>query len=282
MNLLGIDFEEWYHPQLVEPYVLEKNKIPVMHKGLEKILNLLRITETRATFFFVGELLEANPEMNDMVIAEGHEIAFHTMKHTRIDSENFNDVFKKELDKFDSVTKKKSIGFRAPTFSLNEKSSWIIKELVEHGYKYDSSIMPVKTKMYGVNHAQREPYKISSLAIGKNDPQGKLFEFPLAVTKVLGKTIPACGGFYLRLLPQRIIKNTIKSYEAQNIPAAFYIHSWELIPEFFPKIRLPWKENFITFFNINRTYQKMFDLLNDFSFISFESYLKNNKFSSKY
>ena len=83
MNLLGIDFEDWYHPELVEPYVTEKEKKHTMFKGLDKILELLRKNESYATFFTVGELLESNPEIFDKIIAEGHEIGFHTMKHTR-------------------------------------------------------------------------------------------------------------------------------------------------------------------------------------------------------
>ncbi|WP_237089281.1 polysaccharide deacetylase family protein [Nitrosopumilus adriaticus] len=97
MNLLGIDFEDWYHPQLVEPFVSEKEKIPIMYKGLDKILNLLRKTNSKATFFLVGELLEFNPEMLDDIISEGHEIGFHTMKHTRLDSLDFQSKFKEEL-----------------------------------------------------------------------------------------------------------------------------------------------------------------------------------------
>ena len=58
MHLLGIDFEDWYHPELVKPYVSEDKKIPVMYKGLEKILGLLRKNDAKATFFIVGELLQ--------------------------------------------------------------------------------------------------------------------------------------------------------------------------------------------------------------------------------
>ena len=35
MNMLGIDFEDWYHPQLVEPFVPQNKKTPTMFKGLE-------------------------------------------------------------------------------------------------------------------------------------------------------------------------------------------------------------------------------------------------------
>ena len=274
MNLLGIDFEDWYHPELVEPFVTEKEKKHTMFKGLDKILELLRKNDSHATFFTVGELLESNPEILDKIIAEGHEIGFHTMKHTRLDSLNYQLNFDKELKEFEKLTSGKSIGFRAPTFSLNKKSSWAINDLVSNRYKYDSSIMPAKTSMYGIPTAQKSPYKISSKDLEKNDPDGSLIEFPLMVTKFLGKTIPAAGGFYLRSLPLKIIKNAIKSYQYQEIPTSMYIHSWELTPEYFPQIKLPRKNRFITFHKIQNTFSKMNKLLEEFEFTSFNRYYK--------
>jgi peptidoglycan-N-acetylglucosamine deacetylase len=274
LNLLGIDFEDWYHPQLIEPFVPQNKKIPTMFKGLDKILDLLRINDTKATFFLVGELLENNLEILDKIISHQHEIGFHTMKHTRLDTPNFQSIFKEELKEFNKITSGKSIGFRAPTFSLNKKSSWIIDELINNNYKYDSSIIPAKTSMYGIPEAQRSPYKITKSSLEKNDENGSLIEFPLLVTKILGKTIPAAGGFYLRTLPLKIIKNAIKSYEKKEIPSSFYIHSWELTPEYIPKIKLPIKNQFITFHKIGKTFSKMNQLLKDFEFTTFNSYIK--------
>jgi hypothetical protein len=197
------------------------------------------------------------------------------MKHTRLDSPNFRPIFKEELQQFDKITSKKAIGFRAPTFSLNESSSWAIDELVVSGYKYDSSIVPAKTSMYGMPSAEKSPYKISATSLEKNDMQGILIEFPLLVTKLLGKTMPAAGGFYLRSLPFKIIKNAIKSYDQKGIPASLYIHSWELTPEYIPEIKLPKKNHFITFHNIKKTFNRLNHLLNEFEFTTFESYLQN-------
>ena len=277
MNLLGIDFEDWYHPQLVEPFVPNEKKIPTMFKGLDKILELLRKYDIKATFFVVGELLENNPEILDKILDAQHEIGFHTMKHSRLDSPNFKQKFKNEIKQFEKLTSKKSIGFRAPTFSLNKKSSWVIDELVNNNYKYDSSIIPAKTRLYGMPEAEKSPYKITSKYLEKNNENGKLIEFPLLVTKILGKTIPAAGGFYLRTLPLRIIKNAIKSYEKENMVSTFYIHSWELTPEYIPKIKLPIKNNFITFHKIEKTFSKMELLFNEFKFTSFHSYLNKLK-----
>ena len=129
--------------------------------------------------------------------------------------------------------------------------------------------------MYGIPNAETNPYRISSNSLEKDDPDGKLIEFPILVTNFLGKKTPAGGGFYLRFLPTKIIKNAIKKYEKQEIPATFYIHSWELTPEFMPKINLPFKENFITFHNIDKSYQKLENILEQFEFTSFEKFFQN-------
>ena len=94
---------------------------------------MLRQNETKATFFVVGELLEFKPELLDLILENDHEIGFHTMKHTRIDSLNFKEEFDDEIKRFDHMTNGKSKGFRAPSFSLNKKSSWVIDSLEKNG-----------------------------------------------------------------------------------------------------------------------------------------------------
>ena len=98
--------------------------------------------------------------------------------------------------------------------------------------------------------------------------------YPILVTKFLGKTIPAGGGFYLRTLPMKIITNAIKNYEKKNIPSTFYIHSWELTPEFMPKIKMSKKDDFITYHNLGKAFDKMDSLLDEFEFTSFENFSK--------
>ena len=93
MNVLGIDFEDWFHPELIQKHISKNNNEPKVVEGIHKILELLRQRETTATFFVVGELLEYKPELIDLILENDHEIAFHTMKHTRIDSLNFKDEF---------------------------------------------------------------------------------------------------------------------------------------------------------------------------------------------
>ena len=276
LNFLGIDFEDWYHPQLIkENLPLEKKLEPKVIQGIDKILDWLRQNDTLATFFVVGELLEYEPELLDKIIENDHEIGFHTMHHNRLDEDDFKEKFSQELDRFAELTQKRSIGFRAPTFSLNNTSSWAIDTLEQKKYLYDSSIIPAKTNLYGNPNAEEKPYKISSNSLEKNDENGNLIEFPLLTTTFLGKKIPAAGGFYLRTLPMKVIKNAIRSQEEKQIPSSFYIHSWELTPEFMPRIDLPMKEKFITYHNLEKSMSKMTEIIKKFEFTTFKKYISN-------
>jgi len=172
MNLLGVDFEDWYHPELVQRNIPQKKYTPTVIDGIDKILDFLRKNETFATFFVVGELLEYKPELLDKISDNGHEIAFHTMNHTRLSTVGFKEKFDEELMVFSRLTNGKSKGFRAPTFSLNHDTSWAIDVLAKNSYEYDSSVVPAKTSLYGIPNASRNPYRISSQSIDKNDPDG--------------------------------------------------------------------------------------------------------------
>lgn len=275
MNLLGIDFEDWYHPELIRRHLKSEKHEPRVINGIDKIIELLNKTNTYATFFVVGELLNHRPEILDKILAEGHEIGFHTMHHTRIDTFDSKEKFLEELQNFDKLTNGKSIGFRAPTFSINESSGWALDILSNFGYVYDSSIVPVKTSMYGIQNAEKKPYRISGNNLGKEDPKGKLIEFPIMITKILGKEIPAGGGFYLRLLPSKLINDAIKKYDRMSIPSTFYIHSWELTPELMPRVNLPIKDRFITYYNLKSAVPKLTEILKKFKFTSFDRYISS-------
>ena len=93
MNLLGIDFEDWFHPELIQKVLTNEEKKPKVIEGIDKIIDWLRQNDTYATFFVVGELLEFKPELIDKILENGHEIGFHTMHHDRLDSTNFYEKF---------------------------------------------------------------------------------------------------------------------------------------------------------------------------------------------
>mgnify|MGYP001219472979 CR=1 FL=1 len=144
----------------------------------------------------------------------------------------------------------------------------------ENDYLYDSSVVPAKSGLYGIPNAEEKPYKISSKSLEKNNEDGKIHEFPILTTRFLGKKIPAGGGFYLRTLPMKIIKNAIKNNEENQIPSTFYIHSWELTPEFMPRLEIPTKDKFITYHNLEKALPKMTELLQEFRFTSFIKFFK--------
>jgi polysaccharide deacetylase family protein (PEP-CTERM system associated) len=250
-------------------------KEPTVIQGIDKILNWLRQNETYATFFMVGELLLAKPELLDKILDEGHEIGFHTMYHTRLDSPNYEEKFDNELKRFAEMTSKKSKGFRAPSFSLNKNTAWAINILSENNYEYDSSIVPAQTKLYGVPNAETKPYKISSKKIERNDPTANLLEFPLLTTKLFGKSIPVAGGFYIRTLPLFLIENAIKQNNNNGIPASLYVHSWEITPEFMPRIPLSILDRFITYHNLEKTLSRMDKIIKKFKFTSFNRFISN-------
>jgi len=104
-----------------------------------------------------------------------------------------------------------------------------------------------------------------------------MIEFPLSVTNFFGKKIPTAGGFYLRLLPLKIIQNTIDRHEKNNLPVVFYIHSWELTPDLMPKVNLPIKAKFITYHNLGKAFPRMDKLLKKYEFTSFERYLSEGR-----
>ena len=279
MNLLGIDFEDWFHPELIQKHIGKTWKTPTIINGIDKILDWLRKNETFATFFVVGELLEYKPELLDKILDNGHEIAFHSMYHSRLDSKGYQEKFDDEIKIFDKITNGKSRGFRAPSFSLNQSTSWAIDTLLENNYQYDSSVVPAKTKLYGIPNAEIKPYKISSKNLTNNDSNSKLLEFPLLTTKFLGRVIPAGGGFFLRTLPKSTIEKAIKKYNEKSIPAVFYIHSWELTPEFMPKLSLPIVDKFVTYHNIGKAFDRMDRLLKKFEFTSFVDFFQIQKTS---
>ncbi len=280
MNLLGIDFEEWFHPELIQKYIKKTDNELSVVNGIDKILELLRTHDTYATFFMVGELLESKPELMDKILDGGHEIAFHTMYHNRLDSMKNKQEFVDEIKKFAKLTSKKSKGFRAPSFSLNYSSAWASDALVENGYQYDSSIVPAKTKLYGMPNAELKPYKITSKDLERNSPDGKLIEFPLLTRKFFNFSVPVAGGFFIRLLPLRWIEKAIKNNENKEIPSAFYIHSWELTPEYMRKIPLSKSDNFITYHNLEKTSARLGKLLKKFKFSSFERFISENNYFS--
>jgi polysaccharide deacetylase family protein (PEP-CTERM system associated) len=274
INILSIDLEEWYHPEYVRhkaPFEKEEH----ITKSLNKTLDLLQEYHINATYFILGELAEKHPEIVEQITEKEHEIAFHGHDHEPLFKKNA-DLLKQEIEGFRSVSNGKCIGFRAPSFSLSNKTKWALKVLDDAGYKYDSSVFPTKAPLYGVRGAPTSPYRPSMNDLTKENNKSGLWEFPLLVYALAGLRIPVAGGFYLRLLPTSIVKRAIKKLNKQGSPAVIFFHNWEIDPET-PKMKIGHYKSFVTYHNIEEMEERLRNLLSVFKFTSFRDYMEDHR-----
>jgi polysaccharide deacetylase family protein (PEP-CTERM system associated) len=238
-------------------------------------LRLLDKGNAVATFFVVGEIVEKHPDIIEKIIGEGHEIAFHGYYHEPL-WESDAVKLRLEIEKFNSLIKKKCAGFRAPSFSLRNETRWTLKVLEEMSFLYDSSIFPSKTPLYGVSRAPIRPYRVSENDVTMEDENGKLWEFPVLVYPFPGANLPISGGFFLRFFPLYVLIKTIKKMNRLGFPAVLYIHSWEL-DEGTPKLKLGPYASFVTYFNRKGTLRKLRELLLCFPFTSIRNYMRERR-----
>jgi len=279
-NILSIDLEEWFHPEYVQKKVTNplRSEYYITH-SLSKVLQILDEYKICATFFIVGEIAEKFPNIVEEICVRGHEVAFHRFFHEpmwMLDAKSFQS----EIEKFDSIvhsiTGEECLGFRAPSFSLNNETRWALDVLEESGYIYDSSVFPTKTSLYGVPSAPVIPYRPSHDSIIKEDEDRKLFEFPLLIYQIACFRIPAAGGFYNRFLPITIIERAIKKMNSSGNPAVLFFHPWE-VDKSTPKLKLGLMKSFITYHNLNKTEEKLRYLLSRFRFTSFRDFIEEWK-----
>lgn len=271
-NIITVDLEEWYHPEYVKNQVSLPEEKRIL-QSLEITLALLRKWGMQATFFVVGELVEQHPEIIDKLRENNHEIAFHGFHHEplwNLEAE----TFQSQIDKFSSMIGEKCAGFRAPSFSLNQQTKWALKVLERSGYRYDSSLFPAKTPLYGVANAPTLPYKPSYENIAKNDESSRLWEFPLLVYRLKGIRVPVAGGFYMRFFPVNLVVKAIRKLNKTGVPAVIFFHNWELDPET-PRLKLGLYRYFVTYHKLKQTEKKLERLLSRFEFTSVEGYMEN-------
>jgi polysaccharide deacetylase family protein (PEP-CTERM system associated) len=227
---------------------------------------LLNKYDTKATFFVLGKLAEKYPELIKTISQKGHEIGSHSYSHKTLHElgmKNFEDEIEKTNVILKSITGKSPLGFRAPTFSIDNTSKWALDILAKHDYKYDSSIFPVKTGLYGVPDAPIFSYNPSKDDITVHDPNGPIIEYPLSVIKI-GKNIPIAGGFYLRLFPVSFLKYAIDRVNTKR-SVVIYMHPWEMY-SYTQKVHLPLIYRFVTYYGVNSAFSKLEHLLKNFTF----------------
>lgn len=272
-NALSIDLEDWYHPELLKTKERQRSQIK---ESVQPILNLLEKYNTKATFFVLGEVAEKNPDLIKEIKNRGHEIASHGYDHKslkQMTAENFEKDIIRSKNILKSITGENPIGYRAPTFSIDNSTKWAIGILEKQGFRYDSSIFPTKTHLYGVPNAPLNPYYPSKEDVSKErrDKRG-IIEFPMTVLPLKFYNLPISGGFYLRLLPDLIIKAGIKNRNKKGFPAMIYIHPWETYPKT-PRIRHGLISDFINYHGIDSALDKLESLLISFKFRPVKSIL---------
>jgi polysaccharide deacetylase family protein (PEP-CTERM system associated) len=215
----------------------------------------------------LGVVAERQPELIKSIFAREHEIASHGYSHTmlyELSPQEFEQEIVKSVDLLTSITGERPVGFRAPSFSLNNSTRWALPILQKHGFKYDASVFPIKTSLYGVPRAPLHPYKPSLEDVTQESQDGNIVEFPMTVFK-MGINIPVAGGFYLRVLPYWFLKFALKRI-AQTRPVIIYIHPWETYRRTPRLSNMPYFSRFVTYHGINKALGKLEGLLSEFRF----------------
>lgn len=265
-NALTIDVEDYYHVSAFESIIKYEDWGRFesrVEKNTMKILELLNTFKIKATFFILGWIAERSPQMVKEIQKEGHEIACHGYRHQlvyEIGPERFREDITRSKRILEDIIGKEVIGYRAPSYSITKKSLWGLSILAEEGFKYDSSIFPIRHDRYGIPDFSRFAKKINL------NGKGEILEIPLSTIQLFGKNIPIAGGGYLRLLPVRFIEWGIRSLnKKENQPAIIYFHPWEIDPEQ-PKVNGSRVSVFRHHVNIGKTFSKLKRLLNNFQF----------------
>lgn len=199
-------------------------------KNLDLIVSLLSEKSVKATFFMLGEIAETFPAKVKEISSLGHEIGIHGYYHDqffRLSPEKARNDLYRAKSLVEDLTGKNVNGFRAPAFSISSETAWALEILANLGFKYDSSIMPVKADRYGWAGFEK---KIHKLFINK---ELSLIEVPLSTINLLGKKIPACGGGYLRHLPLLFTQSAFRKIVKQQ-PVIVYLHPYELDQDKYP------------------------------------------------
>jgi polysaccharide deacetylase family protein (PEP-CTERM system associated) len=230
-NALTIDVEDWYHVCGIGGQIVPPSHSWRVGDNIRKILALLERYQCRATFFMLGSVAEAVPELAPMIIAKGHELASHGYSHTLLtdmDEREFRDELLRTEQILIEQTGKRPVGYRAPQWSVSPRTPWVDDILAECGYRYDSSRNPLP--LVGDPSRPRHPYRVDTA-------HGPLWEIPPMVTATRFVNLPTGGGWGFRLFPLSLIAATIEDYAQVGAPAVLYLHPREVDPDG-PRLRL--------------------------------------------
>ncbi len=261
VNALTVDVEDYFQVSAFADHIRrsEWDSMPCrIEQNIDRILALLDDADVRATFFTLGWIAERYPGLIRRITGAGHELASHGFAHQRA-TEQERDEFVADIRLAKAVLEDISggvvKGYRAPSFSMGPKNPWAPECVGEAGYRYSSSIYPIRHDHYGVPNAPRFAHETSM----------GLLELPIATVRVFRANWPAGGGGYFRLLPYAVSRWSIQRINSIDAkPAMFYFHPWELDPEQ-PRVRGPRAKTLIRhYLNLKRTEPRLRRLLTDF------------------
>jgi polysaccharide deacetylase family protein (PEP-CTERM system associated) len=259
-----VDVEEYFQVLALEPYIARGRWDAMPRRldvGLHLLLELLSEHDTHATFFVLGWIAQRAPALVKEIAERGHEIASHGSNHQRVTTLN-GDEFRESVSSskraLEDITGRVVVGYRAPNFSIVRGGEWALEILREEGYRYDSSLFPVRRDGSGFVGGVRDPHSLDLAS-------GTLYEVPPATLRIGRAVLPAGGGAYLRHLPYWFVHAALRSAERRGVPGTFYIHPWELDPAQ-PRIRTPFLTRLRHYGGLARTAPRVKRLLSSFRF----------------
>jgi len=279
VNAFTVDVEDYFQVEAFSNVINQNDwgKFSCrVEANTDAILNLLDESDVKGTFFVLGWIAKRYPDVVKKISDLGHEVASHGMSHQLIYNQD-RSVFKQEtIDSkslLEDLSQQPVNGYRAATYSITKKSLWALDVLAEAGFKYDSSIFPMRHDRYGISDANPLPNVLKT-------PKGAtIVEFPISTVKNHLFTLPIAGGGYFRLFPYPITHWGLKTINKQNNPFVFYIHPWEVDPGQ-PKVKNISKfTKFRHYNNLSRCRLRLKRLLADFNFNTMQHVLDGMKMS---
>jgi polysaccharide deacetylase family protein (PEP-CTERM system associated) len=263
-NALTVDVEDYFQVEVFASTIDRSDweKLPRrVERNTERVLDILGETGARATFFVLGWVAKRHPLLARRIVGEGHELASHGFDHLRADRqtpEEFRSDVRRSKQLLEDVGGAPVLGYRAPTFSIGGGNRWAHAILLEEGYRYSSSVYPIKHDLYGTPCAPRTPFA----------PLPGMIEIPLSTVRLLCANLPASGGGYFRLLPYRFSRGLLKhARRVHRSPAIFYLHPWEIDPDQPRQRAVPLLSRFRHYINLGCTEPRLRRLLGDFTWM---------------
>lgn len=261
-NALTIDVEDYFQVSAFAPYIDRSdwdNRECRVERNIGRILDLLERHGVKATFFTLGWIAERYPAVVRDIVAGGHELASHGYGHQRANQltpETFSDDIRRAKQILEALAGQEVRGYRAPSFSIDSSNrDWAFDALARAGYRYSSSVYPVRHDHYGMPDAPRFSHR----------PHPELLEVPPTTVRAFSRNWPASGGGYFRLMPYALSRRLIEHVNRHDGESAvFYFHPWEIDVD---QPRIPGinaKTRFRHYVNIHRMEQRLACLLRDF------------------